>query len=120
VVVRERAVGKYCRLITNQVLGQIGDIGIDSNNQLNVFLDQLAEIPLIFSQEALSISPHARRLHLLPFLFKCGLRELYDAVLADKLPDFRYEELERVVEARFEDTGLRESLLRTMSKACKS
>lgn len=120
-MVRELVVGKYCRLITNQVLGQIGDIGIDSNNQLNVFLDQLAEIPLIFSQEALSMSSHARRLHLLPFLFKCGLRELCDAVLAGKLAeDFRYEELERVVEARFEDTGLRQSLLRTISKACKS
>ncbi len=58
-----------------------------------------------------------RRLHELKLLFSLGLREIGDAVVIyDKITQFSIEEIERVVEARFEKTQLRESILKTIAK----
>lgn len=48
-------------------------------------------------------------------LFTLGLREIGDAiVLYESVTDMSFEEIERIVEARFEKNQLRESILRTI------
>ena len=61
-----------------------------------------------------------RRLKELKDLFTLGLREICEKVLNDTIKNFSNEEIERIIEARFESTQLRESLLRTIFKALKN
>ena len=45
-----------------------------------------------------------------------GLREIADAISLGKISQFTYEEVERIVEARFEKTQLRDSIMRNIAK----
>ena len=46
-----------------------------------------------------------------------GLREIADAVFGERIAHFNCEEIERIVEARFEKTQLRESIMKSIAKA---
>lgn len=104
----------------------MNDISIDSNDELNKILLQLQDIPIIFSTTSLSEDyltktfKEVRRLRELKSLFSLGLRDICDQVLNEKISNFSYEEIERIIEARFEATQLRDSLLRTIFKALKN
>jgi hypothetical protein len=106
--------------LVSQVITQIQDIGIDANDRLNELLDKLCTIPQLFagllSETDLQLSyRECRRLSQLRGLFRMGLREIGDAVvLYETVSDLSYEELERIIEARFEKTQLRDSILRTI------
>jgi hypothetical protein len=58
----------------------------------------LAQIPAYFGIKG------PNRLEELRLLFSLGLRETCDAVLGGQVSTYSYEEVERVVEARFEKT----------------
>jgi hypothetical protein len=54
------------------------------------------------------------QLHL---LFSLGLREICDAILLyGTVSAFSFQEIERVVEARFEKSQLRDSIMRSIEK----
>ena len=57
-----------------------------------------------------------QRLNDMKLLFLLGLRDITEKVMANEISSFNYDEIERIVEARFEDTQLRQSLLRSMQK----
>jgi hypothetical protein len=50
-------------------------------------------------------------------LFHLGLREIADAVISERITEFNGEEIERIIEARFERTQLRESIVKSIKKA---
>ena len=45
-------------------------------------------------------------------LFNLGLREIGDKIGSKKISHFNYESIEKIIEARFENTQLRESILK--------
>lgn len=57
------------------------------------------------------------RLKELKFLFSLGLREIADSVFNEKISNFNCEEIERIIEARFEKTQLRDSIMKSIEKA---
>ena len=90
-------------------------------------LDQLQQIPALFTTDSISevslykVHREARRLRVLRLLFSLGLRQIGDAVTQNimneqSISEFSYEEVERVVEARFERTQLRDSILKMIAK----
>ena len=48
-----------------------------------------------------------RRLNDMRLLFMLGLRDITEKVMSGDISSFNYDEIERIVEARFEDTQLR-------------
>jgi len=48
-----------------------------------------------------------RRLNDMRLLFMLGLRDITEKVMTGDISSFNYDEIERIVEARFEDTQLR-------------
>lgn len=90
-----------------------------------MLLDQLQQIPGLFTTDSISEvsiyknNREARRLRELRLLFSLGLRQIGDAVTSTSTPsinEYSYEEVERVVEARFERTQLRDSILKMIAK----
>jgi hypothetical protein len=57
------------------------------------------------------------RLKELKLLFSLGLREIADYVFNEKIGNFNCEEIEKIVEARFEKTQLRDSIMKGIEKA---
>jgi len=120
-LVKKHVLRTYLPLIVSQVITQIQDIGIEANDRLNELLQKLVSVPEIFAtpslteHEILMSYRESRRLTQLRKLFTLGLREIGDAiVLYETITDISFEEIERIVEARFEKTQLRDSILRTI------
>lgn len=83
----------------------------------------MQEVPGIFAtgslpeEKILSRFREARRLQQLKLLFSLGLREICDAVLVhQRITDFSLMEIERIVEARFEKTQLRDSIMKSIAR----
>jgi hypothetical protein len=70
-----------------------------------------------FTDNQMQKRKEVRRLKELRELFKLGLREIADAVFSERISHFNSEEIERIVEARFEKTQLRESIMKSINKA---
>ncbi len=77
---------------------------------MNLILDRLIGIPGIFATQFATVekimkkSREARRLMELRELYMLGLRNINEKVSAGAIKDMRFEEIERIIEARFENT----------------
>jgi hypothetical protein len=85
-------------------------------------LEKFEELPQLFitgsfTDNQMQGRREVRRLRELRDLFKLGLREIADAVFSERIAHFNSEEIERIVEARFEKTQLRESIMKSINKA---
>jgi hypothetical protein len=85
-------------------------------------LDKFQELPQLFitgsfTDNQMQGRREVQRLKELRELFKLGLREIADAVFSERISHFNCEEIERIVEARFEKTQLRESIMKSINKA---
>ena len=85
-------------------------------------LEKFQELPQLFitgsfTDNQMQGRRELRRLRELRDLFKLGLREIADAVFSERIAHFNSEEIERIVEARFEKTQLRESIMKSINKA---
>lgn len=85
-------------------------------------LEKFQELPQLFitgsfTDNQMQGRREVRRLRELKDLFKLGLREIADAVFSERIAHFNSEEIERIVEARFEKTQLRESIMKSINKA---
>ncbi|CDW83744.1 60s ribosomal protein l37a [Stylonychia lemnae] len=93
---------------------EINDISIDSNDQLNHMMEKLIEIPQLFENQNIDLYfieknvKAVQRLYDLRSLYQLGLRDITEKVLSRDIHSFTYDEIERIVEARFEDTQLRQ------------
>lgn len=98
---------------------------MDANDELNMILDLIQQIPSIFENQYITEEQlnqkfkEVKRLQDLRDLFALGLREISDRILKGQLLSFTYEEIEKIIEARFESSSLRDSILRTIMKVIK-
>lgn len=61
--------------------------------------------------------PEIKKLKELKELFSLGLRDIGDRVYQQRLTQFSSDEVEHIVEARFESTTLRDSILKGIAKS---
>jgi hypothetical protein len=54
----------------------------------------------------------AKKLRELYSLYNSGLREVGEKIYSEQIVTLNYEEVERIIEARFERTSLRDSVLK--------
>eukprot|EP00347_Sterkiella_histriomuscorum_P005326 403357036 len=113
--------------LTDYSKNEVNDLSIDANDKLNFMMDKLTDLPQIFIKgqhlNADWLQTNIRsvaRLSDIRLLFAMGLRDICEKVLNQQIITFSYEEIEQIVEARFEDTQLRSSLLKQIQKALQS
>jgi hypothetical protein len=58
----------------------------------------------------------AKKLRELYLMFSSGLREVGEKIYSEQITTFSFEEVEKIVEARFERTSLRDSVLRDIEQ----
>ena len=86
-------------------------------------MDRLIGIPGIFVTQFMSMEKimkrckEARKLMELRELYMVGLREINEKVALGQIKEMKFEEIERIIEARFENTQLRGSMLISIKRS---
>ena len=79
------------------------DISIDSNDILNMFLNRFIQ----FLTSNFGAQEYFQKVVILAKIYKSGLRDILDVILEQNQKTINYEEVEKIIIARFENTEMR-------------
>ena len=115
----KRKLSEYLRLLIFQITSQVNDLSSDANDLLVKLVTEFHCFYGSFTKlneddfKRLGVK-EVQRLKELEMLLDYGLREIQDLVADGRISQFNGDEVEHLIEARFEKTSLRDSINRSI------
>ena len=115
----QRKLSEYLRVLIFQVTSQIEDLSVTANDLLVKLVIEFHELYNCFTMftesdfKRLGVN-EVQKLKEMEMLLDTGLREIQDLVGDGRVENFSGDEIEKIIEARFEKTTLRDSIIKSI------